>query len=358
LTVVGYHDGVTLSMGFPAAGSVRELKARICEQVMRGPAGHVKLWLGDRELRDAERLRELAEHGRATVVVEGMALGPPQPVEVLVTHATAGQQARVSLADTASLRELREAVAAATGSGVADVRLVKRLTTGSGGWQSLPDGDRLHGRTSFHCMGRALEQLQAFAEPEAEAWPAFEDVELTVSVCLDSSLGIAQELQVKKGSTLHALKELLAEGDPTKRTRPEDFGLALASCPHAALPDDTRITEAHLQLELLPSAEPQEEDAGPPPAVPNVSGLWVMDSDKGEKSFFTFEQPPGSEAFAGRQEGFADITSGRVQGSHVEWMVWDLHCAGRLEEDGWRMSDIQVRKDSHIVGRYTGVRLK
>merc|ERR1712205_833 len=109
-------------------------------------------------------------------------------------------------------------------------------------------------------MGKALENPppdNTAASPPPETTPAsppppvFEEKLLTVTIMLERSLGFSQELEVKKGSKIIELKQLLADGDPTKSTQPEDFSLAHPSAPGVALPDSTPITEEHLNLDLI-----------------------------------------------------------------------------------------------------------
>lgn len=326
--------------------SVKDLRARICEQVQRGPVGHVQLWMGERELKDHEPLGAIAQQSDMSLILSGIALGPPRPVEVQVSHGSSGHQVRVSLLDTATLRELREGVAAAAGASLADVRIVKRLSGGH--WQSMPDSERLNGRAEFHCMGGALER-----PPGAPPEPVFEDVELTVSICLDGSLGIAQDFAVRKGATVLALKQMLADTDPTRRTRPEDFGLSLPSAPERPLPDATRLTEAHLHLNLLAGAGDAE---AAPEAPRSIAGRWRMrNTASADASTFVFRHAPGGEHFSGWQEGALEIWDAHVWGDAVQWRLGGFIVEGTLDA-AWRtMRDVVAKTETgQVTGTYVG----
>mmetsp|Transcript_27769 Transcript_27769/g.82881 ORF Transcript_27769/g.82881 Transcript_27769/m.82881 type:complete len:585 (+) Transcript_27769:111-1865(+) len=322
--------------------TAKDLKVKICEQAQRGSASHVQLWLGEREVRDPEKAGKVFEQCDGNLIVSGITLGPPVPVDVKVTHGSSGHEVWVSLLDTASLRELREAVAGATGGSFADVRIVKRLAGGH--FQSLPDSERLNGRAEFLCMGQPAEQPA----------PVAEDVDLTISICLDSSLGISQDFSVKKWSTIFALKELLAETDPTKRTKPEDFGLSLASAPEVPLVDGTYITEEHLSLNLLAAAG---GDAGGTDQSCNISGHWVMtDTQNGDTTRFVFYHEPGREDFTGQQDEWQDLSEGRLYGNTVAFRLGPVRVEGTLNEDGQSMRDVYAKtEDGILISTFTGV---
>lgn len=344
--VTSIQDYTELDVKISAEKTVKDLKARVCEQAQRGPLSHVQLWMGERELKDGEKLGPIAQQCDMNLIIAGISLGPPRPVDVQVTHGSSGHQVRLSVQDTLSMRELREAVAAAAGGSLSDVRIVKRLAGGH--WQSLPDSERLNGRTEFSCMGSVLER-----PPGAPPEPVFEDVDLTVSICLDTSLGISQDVSVKKGSSIYALKEVLAGTDPTHRTKPEDFGLSLQGAPERPLPDATRITEEHLLLNLLAG---MGAEAAPAAEPRSVAGRWRMRCrETGEITHFTFKQAAGSEKFTGKQDGGAVVTDGRIHGSTIHWRIEGVLVEGSLSDDWRSMPSIVVKTESgDLIASYSG----
>lgn len=245
LTVTSAADRATTTVELPGDRTVLDLKAKLCEGARRGTAGDVSLLLASgKELADADRLSSVPGPSRGSVELRGIGLGPPRRVEVTVVHASSGRQAQVGTLDTSTMLELKRAVSDQLGASSADIRIVEKRAHAGAGWETALDSERLNGRTQLYCFCKPLE-----AAPE----PVFEDKELAITVTLDRSLDLSQEITLKKGSTLYSLKELLAEGDPTGSTKPGDFGLCLASAPTTVLPDDLRLTEEHLQLEILQS---------------------------------------------------------------------------------------------------------
>mmetsp|Transcript_60794 Transcript_60794/g.177659 ORF Transcript_60794/g.177659 Transcript_60794/m.177659 type:complete len:590 (-) Transcript_60794:383-2152(-) len=333
-------------VSLPGDKTVKDLRVKICEQAKRGPVNHVQLWAGEKELKDHERLQQLSEQVDESLILSGIALGPPQLVDVRVTHASHGHQMTVSVLDTVCMRELKDAIATASGKPLPDLRMVKRLAGGH--WQSLPDSERLNGRAELHCMGGSTEQPQSA--------PVFEDKDLTVSICLDTSLGISQDVSVKRGSTIYSLKELLAETDPTKRTKPEDFGLSLTSAPDHPLSDGTHITEEHLQLNLLAGTGVEDR---PMEQGGSISGRWMLTNlGDGEITSFIFAHQPGSEDFTGWQEGAEEITGGKLHGDRIRFVLAGLALvvSGRLGEDWRSMHDLTLTHESsgEFVGLYSG----
>lgn len=326
------QDYSEISVSVSSERTVKELRAKICEVVRRGPASSVKLWCGERELRDSEALGVVAEQSDCCVVLSGISLSEPVAVNITLTHVTSGRTLSLAIEDTSSLRELR---AAASSVAPGELRLVRRLTGGH--WQALPDSDRLNGRREFSCMGSALDVV-------------VEEVELTVSICLDSEMGICQDMAIKKNSTVRALKQMLADTDPTKRTRPEDFGLALMSS-KAPLSDATPITEELLSLQLLPKEE-----------KPCLSGRWtVRNVDTGETVSFVLQHAEGAESFSGWQEDEhgTPVTKGCISSADrgLSFQIGDnVAVTGRLTEDGASMTEMSVHwMDSGVpLGAFEG----
>lgn len=251
LKMVSLDDYSELELAFPTERFVKDLKWEVCERLCRGPPSQVKLMVGDREYPDSNRVRAFPEEDRLRITLSGIDLGPPFEVQVTVVHIKTEHSLSVTVLDTASILDVRTTAAAEIGASADDLRIVKPLGRG---WKAVRDGERIQGRTQFQCEGKALEvpviPKPVEAPDPGPAVPAFEDKDLDVSICLDRSLGFVQEVTVKKGSTVFALKVLLADGDPTKRTKPEDFGLGLPGAP-GPLPDDVRLTEEHLSLDLV-----------------------------------------------------------------------------------------------------------
>jgi len=99
--------------------------------------------------------------------------------------------------------------------------------------------------------------------------------ELVVTICIDPHLGISTEVQVRKGSKIRDLAELLAAQDPTGGTAAEEVGFRLSpsTSPVDAVPrvlgGDTVLDERHVVLDLCSpeSSEPapdRELDTGAP----------------------------------------------------------------------------------------------
>mmetsp|Transcript_79430 Transcript_79430/g.246356 ORF Transcript_79430/g.246356 Transcript_79430/m.246356 type:complete len:594 (+) Transcript_79430:120-1901(+) len=347
--VTSIQDYVEKEVSISPERTVKDLRAKICEQAQRGPLAHVQLWSGETELRDMEKVEAVFQRCDGNVIISGITMGPPVPVEVRVTHGSSGHKVTVSLLDTASMKDLRDAIVAAVGGSLADVRIVKRLSGGH--FQSLPDSERLNGRTEFSCMGRALEQPPG-SSPQQHA-PVFEDVDLTISICLDSSLGISQDFSAKKGSRIYALKEQLAGTDPTGRTKPEDFGLSLTSAPDTPLPDSTYITEEHLHLNLLTGAG---TEAGPAGETRAVAGQWTITNvHTGESSYFRLHHTPGSETFSGMQENANPVTDGCLNGNAISFSIDSFTVSGTLGEDWQTMTDVHVKTwNGDLIGVFHG----
>lgn len=239
LKITSTSDQATKEIELPAAKTVFDLKLKICEQVQRGTASQLKLLVTGKEIKDSDKLGSIPENSWSNLKLEGIDLGPPRNVEVTVVHATSGRQAQVSMLDTGTMLDLKRAISALLKATMADIRIVKKLAGGGSGWQSLPDSERLNGRIEVHCYCKELEEQ------------VFEDKDLNITITLDRTLELSHELTVKKGCTLLSIKNMLAEGDPTGSTKPEDFGLCLASATGKALPNDLRITEEHVDLEII-----------------------------------------------------------------------------------------------------------
>lgn len=214
-------------VSLPLSLSVRELKQKICEQVQRGPASRASMHVYndifdkiDRELHDADKLDSIDAQDRASLRIVGISLGPPAEVEVTVKHGTAEHSVTVSVPDTSTMFELKKAVAAKIGCPASDVRMVKKLSSGSGGWASATDSERLNGRTEFTCLGRGLESPPSGAQ-RADAAAAAKttggDVEVTVA---HTTSGRSEQVKVPDTSTMLQLRKAVA---------------AKLGCPHSDL---------------------------------------------------------------------------------------------------------------------------
>merc|ERR1712107_836819 len=156
------------------------------------------------------------------------------------------------MGDTSTIGELRAIVDTRLKASKADVRIVKKL--GAGGWQSVPDTERLNGKLEFSCMGKALEKP---APNEAGVQPQqFEAKDPTITVTVDRALGFSFPFKVKKGTTISKLKFMMAAADPTGQANPDSWDVGITPSKEGekavSLPDNTPLTEEHLQLDLIP----------------------------------------------------------------------------------------------------------
>jgi len=263
LKITSMQDWAHRDVQLAGTRTVRELKAQLCEEAKRSFVGKVKLTIGGTALRDSDKLETIPESEWGNIIADGVELGPPKEVQVKVTHCNSQHFLTVTVLDTITIRQLRMALSDETIGDVAEVKIVRRLMGGSnGGWSAISDSERLNGRTDFFCMGKALEQPPPGQAPPLELTaPVFEDRDISISICLDRDLGITQEVSVKLGSSIRSLKELLAAGDPTHRTQPEDVGLELSSAPGRPLADSMLLTEESMKLDLVQAGQSAEAAA-------------------------------------------------------------------------------------------------
>jgi len=256
LMITALDDDSTQEMTLPVKTTIKELKAKLCEQVLRGPASKVAICIynavfdrAEQELKDTDKIEAVSVKDRLNMRVNGITLGPPVLVDVKVTHAAEGHSAVVSVEDTCTILQLRVAVAEKLGCSKTDVRIVKKL---SAGWQSIQDADRLNGRRELNCLGKALEKPPpAATAPIPQAAPK----ELDITITVDRALGFTMPLKVQEGITIGQLKQIAADQDPTGQAKPEDWDVGISpkteGAKPVALPAHVVVTEEHINLDII-----------------------------------------------------------------------------------------------------------
>mmetsp|Transcript_232 Transcript_232/g.482 ORF Transcript_232/g.482 Transcript_232/m.482 type:complete len:397 (-) Transcript_232:120-1310(-) len=107
---------------------------------------------------------------------------------------------------------------------------------------------------------------------------------MEVTVYLDRDLDVKVQVSVPRGSTVRALKQQLADSDPTGQTDPAAFVLTK---PHTAqalrdtdlVPEDVHELDVCTLEELKAAASPPPRPAPPPPERKPVSSSSIRDSE-------------------------------------------------------------------------------
>jgi hypothetical protein len=226
---------------------------------------------------------------------------PPKEIELKIMHATAEekQELRILTLDTATVKEVRTAVAKILEEKSLDrVKLVKRY--GAEGFMGLSDTEIVGKRRELLMLGRELPspntdppisvllpsvEVPAAAavvaaapdRPSAPGMPREEQnrtpfapgmpsvaqesdsgpvpsvlrQELKLMVWIDRDLNLSYTFKIREGNTVSDLKHLIAAADPTGQTQVSEIGLKLAdSDAEHVLADSEQITAAFAELEL------------------------------------------------------------------------------------------------------------
>lgn len=91
----------------------------------------------------------------------------------------------------------------------------------------------------------------------------------------------------------------------------------------------------------------------------DLSGWWRLTPvEDGDIVNFMFYHEPKSKIFTGRQRDFAEIRDGCLNGELIEWRVDVFRITGRIEAEGHRLVDLEVRSDldPDFVAVYIGER--
>jgi hypothetical protein len=244
--------------------TVLDLKECICQHVKRGPASMLELFFEGDELLDQGSLLHLFDAWEPSIVhlelsASGLDLGPPRQVEIFIRNAASDDPQKMCLVveDTFTLKEVRNSIALALEEKeLSEVKLVKRSK--EGGFINLDDEETLNGRTELLYLGRELPSAFAglASSPSAnvgietvEVAPesADKDSEIEVVVHIDRELSLTEKFKVVVGSNVGALKQRIAEADPTGISKAADIGLKTED---RTLLDDELITLALTELDL------------------------------------------------------------------------------------------------------------
>merc|ERR1739848_468855 len=92
----------------------------------------------------------------------------------------------------------------------------------------------------------------------------------------------------------------------------------------------------------------------------DLSGLWKLTPLQEDTDIvhFMFQHEPGSNIFTGHQRGFDTIRDGSIVGDVISWRVDVFRVTGRIEDEGCRLTAIEVRSDleSDFLVVYSGER--
>jgi len=233
--------------------TVRDLKARISEEVQRGPPEQIGLYLkddprgypdallaDDMELDAGNTQWTLAqtESGgievQDSLVVEGINLGPPVDVDVEVLYGHfLNERLVVSVKDTARIIDVRRGIMEHLHE--PDLSMVQLQGTGfrdDDKSSCIHDTELLNGRRSFMMVGQSPDQ---------------ESRDLAVKVYVDRALDFHTKVLVRRGSFVRDVKEKLVEDDPSGSTSLESFSLRI-SAEATPLKDNEIVTSDELEI--------------------------------------------------------------------------------------------------------------
>eukprot|EP00931_Biecheleriopsis_adriatica_P066979 TRINITY_DN41192_c0_g1_i1.p1 TRINITY_DN41192_c0_g1~~TRINITY_DN41192_c0_g1_i1.p1 ORF type:complete len:1056 (-),score=159.03 TRINITY_DN41192_c0_g1_i1:74-3241(-) len=156
IKITHLHDGTELVLQVTNDLLVKQLKDRIATKVGRGPASKIKLSTnGENALSDDVSLSSLEQEIAGGLLLMGISLAASTTVDIKIVHALAepSKSMRIKISDTSTIHELRKAIMEQLQeSRLSECKLVKRM--GQGGFASIPDTEKLNGRTEFLFIGR------------------------------------------------------------------------------------------------------------------------------------------------------------------------------------------------------------
>jgi len=142
-------SGDTYEAALEKGSKVLTLKRRIVKELKRGPESRIELAGVD----GSDRPNSYSLGSSETLILVGIDLGPPKDVKICLCHADTGARVRVTVPDTSTMEEVRQAAALKLNCDVSKIQLGFRANNNMERFQAFEDSECLNGREQILLAG-------------------------------------------------------------------------------------------------------------------------------------------------------------------------------------------------------------